>query len=97
MDFKDRTIKCRDCNKDFIFSAGEQEFFAQKGFDRDPIRCSECRKAKKTKFSSPKQSQPAQSNETHTIKCKKCGKTTEVPFKPKFPDDILCSTCFEEK
>lgn len=97
MDYQDRTIKCADCGKDFVFSKGEQEFFAQKGFTRDPIRCQDCRKAKKSKFSGPKPSKTPESHEMHTIKCKKCGQTTEVPFKPKFPDDILCSKCFEEK
>ncbi len=45
--FNDKTIACKDCGTDFIFSAGEQEFFEQKGFDNEPIRCKECRDKKK--------------------------------------------------
>lgn len=45
--YNDKTIACKDCGTDFIFSAGEQEFFAQKGFDNEPIRCKECRDKKK--------------------------------------------------
>jgi hypothetical protein len=30
-----------------VFSAGEQEFYREKGFENEPTRCKECRKAKK--------------------------------------------------
>lgn len=43
----DRTIQCRDCGADFIFSEGEQDFYTEKGFTNDPVRCPSCRKAKK--------------------------------------------------
>ena len=44
---EDKKIICKDCGKEFIFSVGEQEFFKEKGFENDPVRCPECRKAKK--------------------------------------------------
>ena len=34
----DKTLACHDCGAEFVFTAGEQEFFAQKGFS-DPTRC----------------------------------------------------------
>ena len=37
----DKTIVCKDCGKDFVFTEGE------KGFDNDPVRCPECRRARK--------------------------------------------------
>ena len=43
----DKTIICKDCNKEFIFTEGEQAFYAEKGFENDPVRCPECRKARK--------------------------------------------------
>ncbi len=43
---EDIKIVCKDCGKEFTFSAGEQEFYAQKGFS-NPVRCAECRKARK--------------------------------------------------
>jgi hypothetical protein len=43
----DKTIICKDCNKEFIFTEGEQEFYKEKGFQNDPQRCPECRKARK--------------------------------------------------
>ncbi len=39
MTFEDRTMPCRDCGGAFVFTAGEQEFYAQKGFGNDPTRC----------------------------------------------------------
>ncbi len=34
MSYTDKTLTCRDCNASFVFTAGEQEFHAQKGFPR---------------------------------------------------------------
>ncbi|MDQ3344942.1 MAG: zinc-ribbon domain containing protein [Chloroflexota bacterium] len=34
---------CGDCGIEFVFSASEQEFFAEKGFSSAPKRCSACR------------------------------------------------------
>lgn len=46
MEKTDKIIKCKDCGKDFVFTAGEQAFYEQKGFN-EPVRCSECRASKK--------------------------------------------------
>lgn len=43
----DKTIVCKDCGKEFVFTEGEQEFYKEKGFENDPVRCPECRKKKK--------------------------------------------------
>lgn len=43
----DKTIICKDCNKEFIFTEGEQAFYAEKGFENEPVRCPDCRKKKK--------------------------------------------------
>jgi CxxC-x17-CxxC domain-containing protein len=47
MSFADKTLTCRDCGTAFTFTAGEQEFYAQKGFDNEPTRCSSCRQTRK--------------------------------------------------
>jgi DNA replicative helicase MCM subunit Mcm2 (Cdc46/Mcm family) len=44
----DKTLTCKDCGKDFVWTAGEQEFYASKGFN-EPQRCPECRAAAKAK------------------------------------------------
>ena len=43
----DKNITCKDCGKDFVFTVGEQEFFKEKGFENDPVRCPDCRRARK--------------------------------------------------
>ena len=43
----DKTIVCRDCGKEFLFTEGEQAFYKEKGFDNEPVRCVECRRARK--------------------------------------------------
>jgi hypothetical protein len=45
--YTDETLNCVDCNAAFTFSAGEQEFFASKGFTNKPNRCPDCRSARK--------------------------------------------------
>jgi len=47
MNYKDKTIPCRDCGGEFSFTAGEQEFYAQKGFTNEPTRCPAGRRARK--------------------------------------------------
>lgn len=43
----DKTLVCKDCNEEFIFTEGEQEFYKEKGFENEPQRCPDCRKARK--------------------------------------------------
>lgn len=45
--YADKNLNCKDCGAEFVFTAGEQEFYAQKGFDNEPVRCKECRDKKK--------------------------------------------------
>lgn len=45
--YEDITLTCKDCGKEFVFTAGEQEFYAEKGFTNKPVRCADCRRAKK--------------------------------------------------
>ena len=47
LEMEDKKIICKDCGKEFIFTVGEQEFYKEKGFENDPVRCPECRKARK--------------------------------------------------
>jgi CxxC-x17-CxxC domain-containing protein len=49
MSYEDRTLTCVQCGAQFAFTAGEQEFFAQRGLGSEPKRCAGCRKAAKQK------------------------------------------------
>lgn len=48
MSFSDRSLTCRDCGREFVFTSGEQDFYATKGLTNDPVRCPSCRASRKT-------------------------------------------------
>ena len=45
---EDKKIMCRDCGNEFLFTVGEQEFYKEKGFENEPVRCPDCRRARKS-------------------------------------------------
>ena len=45
--YEDKTLVCKECGNEFVFTAGEQEFYAEKGFVNEPQRCKACRDARK--------------------------------------------------
>jgi CxxC-x17-CxxC domain-containing protein len=87
MEFQDKVLRCVDCGKDFIFTAGEQLFFHDKQFHNDPKRCKAC-KLKRGGGSSVRA-------ETRTH-CSVCGQETTVPFRPTQGRPVLCRSCFEQ-
>ena len=45
-EFVDETLVCKDCGKEFVFTAGEQAFYKEKGFMNKPKACKACRDAR---------------------------------------------------
>ena len=43
----DKNLTCKDCGKEFVFTEGEQAFYLEKGFENEPQRCPDCRRARK--------------------------------------------------
>ena len=84
--YEDKTLKCKECGADFIITAGEQEFYAEKGFQNEPQRCRDCRNARINA------ARPAR--ETFTATCARCGGDAIVPFKPTEGRDVFCNECF---
>jgi len=99
--FQDKKLVCKDCGKEFIFSTSEQEFYKQKGFKNEPVRCPECRKIKKENFRN-KNRKFKNNNFSKKPKvmydavCAECGKPTKIPFKPINGKPVYCSECFEK-
>ena len=52
MTYQEKSIHCSDCGTNFTFTAGEQEFYASKGFTNEPKRCAPCRAARKAQRNS---------------------------------------------
>jgi len=94
MDFQDKTLICRDCGKEFIWTASEQKFYKEKGFENEPVRCPDCRALKKARMNEGRGMAPRQSFE---ITCAECGKPDTVPFKPKGDRPVLCRDCFRKQ
>ena len=92
MDFQDKTLVCKDCGKEFVFSAGEQAFYAEKGFKNEPARCHECRDKRRRERNGEGHSEIAR-----TVTCAECGKETQVPFEPKGDRPVYCRDCFNAK
>ncbi len=46
---QDEIIVCKDCGVEFEFTVAEQEFYKEKGFENKPVRCKQCRMAKKNR------------------------------------------------
>jgi CxxC-x17-CxxC domain-containing protein len=104
---QDKTLTCRDCAREFVFSASEQEFFAQKGFTNEPGRCPECRAARKAQRGEGGYSSGGyggggggyarQQREMFPAVCAQCGKDTMVPFQPRTDKPVYCSDCFSAR
>ena len=84
--FQDKTLVCKECGKEFVFTAGEQQFYADRGFQNEPQRCKACRDAKKAAGKGTR--------EMFTTVCAKCGKEAKVPFQPSDDRPVYCSACF---
>ncbi len=84
--YEDKTLICKDCGSEFIFTAGEQEFYAEKGFVIEPQRCKPCRVARKNA------GRPER--EMYTATCASCGQEAKVPFRPREDRPVYCSECF---
>ncbi|MDR0914573.1 MAG: zinc-ribbon domain containing protein [Oscillospiraceae bacterium] len=84
--YEDKTLVCKDCGEEFTFTAGEQEFYAEKGLTNEPLRCKDCRQKRKNG------GRPAR--ELFTTVCADCGGEAQIPFKPMEDKSYYCSSCF---
>ena len=87
----DKSLVCRDCGISFVFTAGEQAFYEEKGLAHSPQRCSACRSNRRRE----RNGQPPR--EMHQVTCAGCGVMTMVPFLPRQDRPVYCSTCFEAR
>jgi CxxC-x17-CxxC domain-containing protein len=94
MEYHDRVLKCSECSAEFVFTAGEQMFFADKGFKNEPKRCKACKANRSAGTTAGSGS--VQRVETKTV-CSQCGKETTVPFKPTQGRPVYCRECFQQR
>ncbi|MEP6914364.1 MAG: zinc-ribbon domain containing protein [Acidobacteriota bacterium] len=95
MEFQDRSLNCVDCGTEFIWTAGEQLFFADKNFKNEPKRCKGC-KAKRASRPAGGGAMARERVET-TTNCSACNKETTVPFRPTQGRPVFCRECFQSR
>jgi len=113
MAYADKTLTCRECGRDFSFTASEQEFYASRGLQNEPGRCPECRAARKAAGggrsggSSYGSSNGGSSSgggygsreprQMYTAVCSSCGGEAQVPFQPTSGKPVYCRDCFAKQ
>ncbi len=109
---QDKILTCRDCGNQFVFTAGEQEFYAQRGFTNEPGRCPECRAINKAQrggggggYGGGSRSGGGyggggygsrEPRQMYSATCSACGGEAQVPFQPRSDKPVYCSSCFQQ-
>jgi CxxC-x17-CxxC domain-containing protein len=101
----DQTLTCRDCGQTFVFTAGEQAFYQERGFS-PPMRCPDCRSRRKAERNASGGGYDAGGGgggggyssgprQLYPAICSNCGRETEVPFMPRTDKPVYCRDCFQ--
>jgi CxxC-x17-CxxC domain-containing protein len=102
MSFTDKTLTCKDCNQEFIWTSGEQEFYQTRGLVNEPGRCPSCRAARRANGGGAGAGSYGESRgmggprEFFSATCSNCGQEARVPFQPRGDKPVYCSSCFEQ-
>jgi CxxC-x17-CxxC domain-containing protein len=88
--FADKILTCRDCGIEFVFTAGEQQFYESKGLLNAPGRCPECRQLRREGRG------VTRVRAEHEITCAICGTVELVPFVPNQGRPVYCQDCFQQ-
>jgi len=89
----DKTLVCRDCGQEFVFTTGEQEFYLSRGLQNEPGRCPECRSARRRE----RRGSYGQPRQMYTVTCADCGAETTVPFEPREGRPVYCRDCYAKQ
>ncbi len=101
MAYADKTLVCRECGSSFVFTAGEQELYAQRGYEHEPGRCPACRAARRARQGGEATvrsgSRSGGTRQMYPAVCAACGVETEVPVQPRGDRPVYCSNCFRQR
>ncbi|MEE8346425.1 MAG: CxxC-x17-CxxC domain-containing protein [Dehalococcoidia bacterium] len=104
MAYEDRNLTCVECNSEFAFSADDQDFHAQRGY-QDPKRCPSCRQARRGGGGGGYGGggggggggYGGGSRQMYDATCASCGSACQVPFLPRQDRPVYCSDCFSKE
>lgn len=111
MEFTDQTLVCATCGQSFVFTAQEQAFYREKGFQHTPKRCRDCRRAKRAMQPSDNgggaqarsgrnggaQRDPDAQPVLYDAVCSACGGSVQLSFRPDGVRPVYCRSCFDER
>ena len=99
MAYEDRNLTCVECNSEFVFSADDQQFHADRGY-QEPKRCPSCRQAKRAGGGGGGYGGGGYggggSRQMYDAVCADCGNACQVPFEPRQDRPVYCSDCFSK-
>lgn len=97
----DQTLICRDCGREFLYTAGEQQFYTERGFV-PPTRCPNCRATRRADRQGSGNGSSGRSYGTGNQPrpmfpaiCADCGRETMVPFEPRAGRTVYCRDCYQ--
>ena len=96
----DQILYCRDCNREFAFTVGEQEFYTRHGLINPPSRCPDCRASRKQSGGPQNSGDKVQHGNGARVLypaiCANCNRPTQVPFQPR-PGGrpVYCNDCYQ--
>ena len=95
-EYQDRALECIDCGEEFVFTAGEQHFFADKGLKNEPKRCKDCKAKKNERILAVSRAyaQGIREQVVVSVNCALCGIETTIPFRPTQGRPVYCRDCF---
>lgn len=98
MSLSDKTLTCKDCGQEFIWTSGEQEFYQSRGLMNEPGRCPTCRAARRSSSGGGYGGGRGMGGprEFFVATCSNCGGEARVPFQPRGDKPVYCSSCFEQ-
>ncbi len=83
-EWEEQVLTCRECGRRFVFTAGEQAYYREKGLDKPPRRCKQCRRAARGQ------------RPLWKAVCAACGQEAQVPFAPREDQLVYCADCYAQ-
>ena len=96
MAFQDKTLTCTECLNPFAYTAEEQSYHADRGYT-EPKRCPPCRAARRESRDGGGYASHQLQRQMFPAVCARCGKETQVPFRPGGDRPIYCGDCDQRR
>ena len=93
MALQNKMLSCLDCQQPFAYTAEEQSYHAERGYT-EPQRCPSCRAIRRESPDGGGYTSYQLQREMFPATCARCGKQTQVPFRPSGDRPVYCGDCY---